>query len=130
MRQKPEAGGTWVHAHIEDRPRATASRATGRLVKVLVAIQHHPVWPAMSDSEAMNEGEDEVPFTPEQIQWIDRLIASRAMPRSTSTSATLSSGGSRNVVGAPKTIAEGVNSASGALTTAASQPGELDNNTL
>ena len=94
MRQKPEAGGTWAHAHIEDRPRATASRATGRLVKVLVAIQHHPVWPAMSDSEVMNEGEYEVPFTSEQIQWIDRLIASRTMPRSTSTSATLSSGGS------------------------------------
>ena len=65
MRQKSKAGGTWAHVHIEDRPRATASRATGRLVRVLVEIQRHRVRPAMSDSKATNEGEDEVPFTPE-----------------------------------------------------------------
>ena len=34
------------------------------------AIQHHRV------QLTMNEGEEDVPFTPEQIQWIDRLIAS------------------------------------------------------
>ena len=34
------------------------------------------VPPAMSDSEATYKGEEEVPFTPEQIQWIDRFIAS------------------------------------------------------
>ena len=59
------------------------------------AIQRHASCSAtMSDSKATNEGKEEVPpFTPEQIQWIDRLIAFHAALRSTSTSATPSSGG-------------------------------------
>ena len=42
------------------------------------------VHSAMSDSEVPNKGEEEVLFTPEQIQWIDRLIASplhRGLPQ-------------------------------------------------
>ena len=41
--------------------------------------------PHHGDSEATNKGEEEVPFTQEQIQWVDSLIASRATPRLTST---------------------------------------------
>ena len=76
----------------------------------------------MTTNEATNEGEEEVPFTPEQIQWIDRLIASRA----TSTSVTSASGGLRNMGGALEMVPGGGTSASGTLMTAASQPGELE----
>ncbi len=61
----------------------------------------------MSDGDQeIGPREDAPPFTPEQIQWIDRLIVGRFPPTSGPGDPAGSSG------------------ASGSLTTAASQPGK------
>ncbi len=84
----------------------------------------------MTDTEETAETREEVPFTPEQIQWIDRLIASRAAIPSPSLPATTTdtvSAGTGTVATGSGTALSGGSGGSGSLMTAASAPGESMN---
>ncbi len=84
----------------------------------------------MTDTEETAETREEVPFTPEQIQWIDRLIASHAAIPSPSLPATTTdtvSVGTGTVTTGSGTALSGGSGASGSLMTAASAPGESMN---